>query len=207
MDFSFLYKGFILGFSVAAPVVPIGILCINRTLNKGYISGLISGLGAATADLIYGLIAGLGITIISNFLIGFKVWIQMIGLVFLFYIGIKTLTRKSSLSPINQDLKKGLLNDYSTTFILTITNPLTILFFLAIFSGLGLTKSEESKFDSIALIIGVFTGSAIWWFLLSGLTYKVKKVISNNVLKRINTFSGLLILTFGFFILYDLINQ
>lgn len=82
MDLTFLYTGLILGFSVAAPVGPIGILCINKTIKKGYISGLITGLGATTADLIYGLIAGLGLTIVSGFLLNYKFWMQGIGLIF-----------------------------------------------------------------------------------------------------------------------------
>lgn len=207
MDFSFLYKGIILGFSVAAPVGPIGILCINRTLNKSYSSGLISGLGAATADLTYGLIAGFGITIISNFIVDHKIGFQIISLMFLFYLGIKTLTKTSNTPQLNKDSNHGLLSDYITTFTLTITNPLTILFFFAVFAGLGLSNIEQSRWASVSLAIGVFIGSTAWWILLSVFTYKLKKVISNKILKYINIFSGLLILFFGFVILYDLISQ
>ncbi|PXV68131.1 threonine/homoserine/homoserine lactone efflux protein [Dysgonomonas alginatilytica] len=206
MDFSFLYKGFILGFSVAAPVGPIGVLCINRTLHKGYASGLTSGLGAATADLIYGCIAGFGLTIVSNFLVGQQIWFQVIGLAFLFYTGIKTLTRNTSQAKFSTSYNKGLLNDYTTTFLLTITNPLTILFFLAVFAGLGLSNTKQDKFASILLVSGVFIGSAAWWLLLSGFTHKLKKMISDSILKRIDLFSGLLILFFAFILLYDLIT-
>ena len=89
MDINFLIRGLIIGFSVAAPVGPIGILCINRTIKKGCISGLTTGLGAASADLIYGLIAGFGLVFISNFLLNQKLLIQSLGLVFLFYLGFK----------------------------------------------------------------------------------------------------------------------
>jgi len=206
MDLIFLYKGLILGVSVAAPVGPIGILCINRTINKSYVSGLVSGLGAATADLIYGLIAGLGLTIISNFLIDQKFWIQTIGLIFLFYLGIKTLIKKETEIKFNKTLDKGLLKDYFTTFILTVTNPITILFFLAVFAGLGLPNPENEKFATIPLVLGVFLGSGIWWLFLSGLTYKLKNRIGSKILKRIDLISGLLILTFGLFIFYDLVK-
>ena len=91
MILEFVYKGLILGFSVAAPVGPIGVLCINRTINKNFAAGFVSGLGAATADLIYGLIAGLGLTTISAFVIDKKIWIQMFGLLFLLYLGTKTI--------------------------------------------------------------------------------------------------------------------
>lgn len=206
MDLTFLYKGLILGFSVAAPVGPIGVLCINRTINKNYISGLVSGLGAATADLIYGLIAGLGLTIISNFLIEQKLWLQIIGLIFLIYLGIKTLIKKETDISFDKRQEKGLLKDYFTTFILTITNPVTILFFLAVFAGLGLSDSENGNLSTISLIIGVFIGSGIWWFFLSGLTYKLKNRINIKILKRIDLISGLIIISFGLFIFFDLIK-
>lgn len=207
MSLIFLYKGLILGFSVAAPVGPIGVLCINRTINKSYVSGLVTGLGAATADLIYGLIAGLGLTIISNFLIDQKLWIQTIGLIFLFYLGIKTLMKKKTEIEFNKTIDTRLFKDYLTTFILTITNPATILFFLAVFAGLGLSNSENEKFATILLVIGVFFGSGMWWLFLSGLTYKLKSRMSNQILKRIDLLSGFLILLLGLFILYDLIKE
>ena len=118
-----------LGFSVAAPVGPIGLLCINRTINKNFAAGFVSGLGAATADLIYGFIAGFGLTMISTFLIDQKTWIQLIGSCFLIYLGIKTIKKREPKIEFNSASDKGLLKDYFSTLILTITNPLTILFF------------------------------------------------------------------------------
>lgn len=116
MDWLFLYKGLILGFSVAAPVGPIGILCINRTVNKNFLSGVVSGLGAATADVIYGLIAGLGLTIISNFLLEQKLWMQIVGLIFLFYLGIKTLAKKKVNFELQKTTKSTLFKDFISTF-------------------------------------------------------------------------------------------
>ena len=207
MELIYLYKGLILGFSVAAPVGPIGVLCINRTINKGYVSGIISGLGAATADLIYGLIAGLGLTVISNTLIENKLLIQSVGLLFLFYLGIKTLLKKQRDFETEDSKKSGLFKDYLTTFMLTITNPVTILFFLAVFAGLGLTNSQNNNLSTILLVLGVFSGSGFWWIFLSGLTYKLKNKISKKIFKKIDFVSGIIILVFGLFILYDLINE
>ncbi len=207
MNLIFLYKGLILGFSVAAPVGPIGILCINRTINKSYISGLITGLGAATADLIYGLIVGLGLTRISGFLISQTVWIQIIGLFFLFYLGVKTLIKKKREIEFDKSFQKGLFKDYLSTFILTITNPMTILFFIAVFAGLGLANTSHDKNNAILLVLGVFIGSAIWWLILSGLSYNVKKLISNKILLRIDLLSGIIIVIFGIYILIELINN
>jgi threonine/homoserine/homoserine lactone efflux protein len=207
MNLEFLYKGLILGFSVAAPVGPIGILCINRTINKNFAAGFVSGLGAATADLIYGLIAGLGLTAISTFLINQKLWIQLIGLVFLFYIGIKTIIKKENEIKFSADTDKGLLKDYLSTLILTITNPMTILFFIAVFAGLGLSKNVNGFNSIIQLIIGVFIGSGIWWMFLSGLTNKLKTKINKSVLNKIDLVSGILIIFFGLLILIDLIKN
>lgn len=207
MNLEFLYKGLILGFSVAAPVGPIGILCINRTLNKNFTAGFISGLGAATADLIYGMMAGLGLTAISTFLIDQKLWIQLTGLLFLVYIGAKTLIKKDADVEFKTAADKGLLKDYLSAFILTITNPMTILFFIAVFAGLGLSGSIQELSAAMLLIIGVFTGSCVWWIFLSGLTHQLKTRLNKKVLKKIDLVSGLIILLFAFFILADLVKD
>jgi len=207
MILEFLYKGLLLGFSVAAPVGPIGILCINRTINKNFAAGFVSGLGAATADLIYGLIAGLGLTAISSFLINQKLWIQSIGLIFLFYMGIKTIMKKESEIEFSADAEKGLLKDYLSTLFLTVTNPMTILFFIAVFAGLGLSKAVNGFSSIIQLVLGVFIGSGIWWMFLCGLTTKLKTNINKNVLRKIDLVSGLLILFFCLLILTNLIKS
>ena len=207
MSLEFLYKGLLLGFSVAAPVGPIGVLCINRTINKNFAAGFVSGLGAATADLFYGLIAGLGLTVISTFLIDQKLWIQIIGLLFLIYIGIKTIIKKDNDIEFKQANDKGLLKDYFSTLILTITNPITILFFIAVFAGLGLSNSMNGFYSIIQLVLGVFVGSCVWWLFLSGLTDRLKTRISKKILKKIDLLSGILILLFGLLILINLIKE
>src|SRR5690242_10283766 len=94
MEFPLFLRGLVIGFSIAAPVGPIGVLCIRRTLADGQISGLVSGLGAATADAFYGCVAGFGLTFISSFLVGQKMWLSLFGGLFLLYLGIKTLLSK-----------------------------------------------------------------------------------------------------------------
>lgn len=207
MTLEFLEKGLVLGFSVAAPVGPIGVLCINRTINKNFVSGFVSGLGAATADLVYGLIAGVGLTAISSFLIHQKLWIQVIGLIFLIYTGIKTLLRKYSTVVIKTTADKGYLLDYLLTFVLTITNPMTILFFIAVFAGLGLANTINGFYSVIQLISGVFIGSTVWWLFLCGLTNTLKTRLNDVIIKRINILSGILILFFGVMILANLIKE
>lgn len=200
----FFLKGLILGFSIAAPVGPIGILCIRRTLQFGRSSGFFSGLGAAAADGVYGIIAAFGLTLISNFLIANQLWFRLIGGIFLLYLGVKTGIAK--VQEINQSevSHKTLLSDFISTFFLTITNPLTILSFLAVFAGLGLS-STGSYGDSIVLVFGIFVGSAFWWLLLSEGVTLFRKKMSRNIMTWINRIAGLIIVGFGLFSLVSVL--
>jgi threonine/homoserine/homoserine lactone efflux protein len=196
MESGFFIKGFIIGFSIAAPVGPIGILCIQRTLAGGNVQGLVTGLGAATADAIYGFIAAFGLTFISNFLVEQSIWFRLIGGLFLCYLGIKAFLARLQ----NQALSVGnrnTLSAYATTFFLTLTNPMTILFFAGVFAGLGMV-SESIQYTSAALmVIGVFMGSGAWWLILSGATSILHHKIDERKLAWVNKISGLVILTFG----------
>jgi threonine/homoserine/homoserine lactone efflux protein len=187
----------IIGFSIAAPVGPIGILCIKRTLSSGRIVGLLSGLGAATADAIYGCIAAFGLTIITNFLLQQQIWLRLIGGAFLCYLGIKTFLSPPSNSSVPAD-QNNLLSAYGSTFILTLTNPLTILSFAAIFAGFGLVNADGSYSSAVIIVLGVFLGSSCWWVLLTGITSLLRNRISLSGLRWVNRISGLIILGFGF---------
>lgn len=148
VDLAFLIKGVIIGFSIAAPVGPIGVLCIRRTLAEGRLSGFLSGLGAATADATYGIIAGFGLTSIANFLIGQQLWLRLIGGLFLCYLGIKTF-KTTTLDETISSKKQGLLGNYFSAFLLTITNPMTIISFAAVFAGLGIGTLQTNYFSSL----------------------------------------------------------
>ena len=196
MAISFLLKGIVIGFSIAAPVGPIGVLCIRRTLSNGWASGLISGLGAVTADAIYGSIAGFGLTLISNFLVSQESWLRLVGGVFLCYLGTKTFLSKAS--ELTGAAKKiGLLGDYASTFLLTLTNPLTIISFAAVFAGLGLGTSPGHYLSAGFLVSGVFLGSVLWWFLLSGGIGLFRVNFSLAGLQWVNRFSGVMIAFLG----------
>jgi threonine/homoserine/homoserine lactone efflux protein len=204
MDITFLLRGLAIGFSIAAPVGPIGVLCIRRTLAEGRASGLVSGLGAATADAIYGCIAGFGLTFISNFLISQQVWIRLIGGVFLCYLGLKTLLAK----PAEQAaLGKGndLVGTFASTFFLTITNPMTIISFAAIFAGLGLASTSGNYISAGVLVLGVFIGSALWWFILIGGVGVFREKFNPHGLRWVNRISGAIITGFGLFALVSAI--
>lgn len=196
MDISFFSRGLIVGFSIAAPVGPIGVLCIRRTLAQGRAVGLISGLGAATADSLYGAIAGFGLTFISGFLVSQQVWLRIIGGIFLCYLGIRTFLAKPAQSAA-EVTGKGLIGAYASTFFLTVTNPLTILSFAAIFAGLGVASAGSNYLDSGILVLGVFLGSALWWLLLSTGVSILRKKFDDRSLIWINRISGLIIIVFG----------
>ncbi|MCX6148239.1 MAG: LysE family transporter [Candidatus Kapabacteria bacterium] len=201
----YLIKGLIIGFSVAAPVGAIGVLTIKRTLTEGRISGLVTGMGAAMADTVYGIIAGFGLTAISSFLLTQEFWMKLIGGLFLLFLGIKSFLTKPPSKAANVD-SKGLFNNFISTFFLTITNPTTILSFLAIFAGLGLGTTKTDYSSSMTLVIGVFIGSALWWLILCSIVSFFQSKITPDKLIWINRLSGLIIISFGLFALYSCIT-
>lgn len=198
MDVMYFLKGLGIGFSVAAPVGPIGILCIRRSLAYGRVVGFFSGLGAATADALYSIIAVFGLTIVTNLLIGQQFWFQLLGGLFLCYIGAKTMISKASDQSAKASGKK-VRSAYISVFFLTITNPMTILSFIGIFAGLGFSNNQNDLVSSTFLVLGVFLGSISWWLLLSFGVSLVKHRINNKSLTIINQLSGVTILLFGIF--------
>jgi len=203
MHIVFFLRGLIIGFSIAAPVGPIGVLCISRTLTEGRISGLISGLGAATADALYGSIAAFGLAFISNILINQQGWIRLIGGVFLCSLGIKIFLS----SPAKQAARvkgPGLVSTYASTFFLTLTNPMTILSFAAIFAGLGVGSETANYLFAGILVLGVFIGSALWWLILSNGVSLMGKKIESSRLRWVNRISGIIITVFGILALLSL---
>ena len=203
MEITFLLRGLIIGFSIAAPVGPIGVLCIRRTLAEGRAAGLVSGLGAASADAIYGGVAGFGLAFISNFLVSQQVWLRLIGGAFLCFLGLKTLLAK----PAEQAAPgkgKGLLGAYASTFLLTLTNPMTIISFAAIFAGLGLAGASGNYGSAGVLVLGVFIGSALWWLMLSSGVGIFRARFNAHILRWVNRISGLIIIGFGLFALLSI---
>jgi len=151
-----ILRGLILGVSIAAPVGPIGLLCIRRTLAYGRWAGLLSGLGAATADGCYGTVAAFGLTFISQFLENQSIWLRVIGGLFLCYLGVTTFLAKppTETAPLS---RTGLTGAYVSTLLLTLTNPATILSFVLIFAGLAPTGLGYGQ--ASILVLGTFLGS------------------------------------------------
>lgn len=196
MDSGLFLRGLVIGFSIAAPVGPIGILCIRRTLAEGRPSGFLSGLGAATADALYGCIAGFGLTVISAFLVEQRFWIQLLGGLFLLALGVKTL-RSAPAEQAAAASGTGLAASYASTFLLTLTNPMTILSFAGIFAALGVANTGGDVSAAALLVLGVFVGSAAWWLLLSGGVGLLREKLSTGVLRWTNRLSGVILLVFG----------
>ncbi len=204
-EIHYLIKGFIIGLSISVPVGPIGILCIRRTLANGRMVGFLSGLGAATADAFYGAVAGFGLTFLVNFIIGKQYWLHLIGGALLVILGIKTFLSK----PAEQGVPvegNSRWHAYLSTFFLTLTNPMTIIFFVAVFAGLGVGSGSGSDHFLFAgiLVTGIFMGSATWWLVLSGFTGLLQKLLNPKRLQWLNRISGLIILGFGLFALLGL---
>ena len=205
MSDSFFLQGLIIGFSIAAPVGPIGILCIRRTLAEGRLTGFVSGLGAASADAVYGSIAAFGLTAISAFLVTQILWMRLIGGFFLLYLGIQTFRAKPA-AQAAEVRPGGLPSAFFSTFFLTLTNPMTILSFVAIFAGLGLGQTRGNLGGAVALVAGVFLGSAAWWLTLSALVGSFRERINEKTLVWVNRIAGVIILGFGLFALQGLFD-
>jgi threonine/homoserine/homoserine lactone efflux protein len=198
MDLGFLAKGFAIGFSIAAPVGPIGILCIRRSLADGMAKGLAAGLGAATADAAYGCVAGFGLTAVSGFLVHHQVALEVVGGAFLCVLGIRT-----AVSPPVQDAavtRSPASAVYATTLLLTLANPATLLSFAAIFSAFGLGRSAGYG-GAARLVLGVFLGSAAWWLILSGSVSLFRGRLTASWMRAVNCLSGAVLLIFGLFAL------
>lgn len=206
MAMTFLLRRLVIGFSIAAPVGPIGVLCIRHTLAKGRTYGLICGLGAATADAMYGCIAAFGLTVISRVLIRQQVWLLAVGGAFLWYLGLKIFlarpAEEAAPAPGN-----GLFAAYATTFGLTLTNLLTILSFGAIFAGLGLAGASMDYVAAALLVSGVFIGSALWWLILSGIVGALRTGLDAHKSRWVNRASGIIIMGFGLLALLSVIGQ
>lgn len=194
-------KGIMLGIAIAAPVGPIGILCIRKTLTMGRRAGFISGLGAATADAIYGFMAMFGLAVITQFLIKQSAWISLLGSLFLFYLACKTM-----MQPVTYTLERdnrSTVNDmrtFATTLLLTLTNPMTILLFLGIFAGVSMGTDPIA---SLCFIVGVFLGSALWWFALTSAVGLFRKALGTTAMRMINGLSSLILIGFGCYNLYQ----
>jgi threonine/homoserine/homoserine lactone efflux protein len=192
MDPVLLARGFILGLTIAAAVGPIALLCIRRTLAEGRVVGLVSGLGVATADATYGAIAAFGLTAVTDLLVAWRQPLAIGGGLFLLWLAWQTsrAVPGEAATTVDGD-RRGLPAAYLSTLGLTLTNPMTILSFAALFVGLGVTAGDA--LGASLLTLGVFLGSAAWWVILTTVVGALRTRITPTWLRRVNIVSGLLI--------------
>jgi threonine/homoserine/homoserine lactone efflux protein len=195
MELITFLKGILIGFAMAVPVGPIGIICIRKTLTDGRLRGMIIGLGAATADLLYACVAAFGLTVVSNAIATERTWIRLVAGSFLLFLGVRTF-RAHPADPKVPVNSSGLLRSYLYTVFLTLTNPTTIFAFIAVFAALGL-GDKLSIVSASTLVIGVFIGSVLWFQLLSSGVIFFRKKLDIVGLRWVNRIAGVLIIISG----------
>jgi len=195
-----LMKGIGVGVAVAAPVGPIGLLCIKRTLADGRATGVASGLGAATADAVYGFMAAVGLTA-TGLLVSYAGPMRLFGGALIAFVG--TLSIRAFLSHSDEGPKldsatgtRSIMSAFMTTFALTIANPMTILAFVALIAGLG-TSAGSHPGAPYVLVLGVFTGSALWWFFLVSIASTARSRITRRATRWLDLLSGIALLIWG----------
>ena len=205
MELQFLIKGIIVGLVVSIPLGPMGVLCVQRTLNKGKSSGFSSGMGIATADSIFALIAGLGISFIIHFLSEQQLIIKMIGGLVIALIGLKIFIA----NPVKQLKKhrregKNLFEDFISILFMALSNPLTVFLYIAIFAGLNLNDVAAGYSSALLVVAGVFVGASISWFAISTVVNYFRAKIRLRRLMWINRIAGITIILFGVFAICSL---
>lgn len=201
MTVAILLKGFAVGFAVAAPVGPIGLLCIRRTLSGGRAAGLASGLGAATADAAYGLLVAAGFAA-TGLLLSYATPLQIGGgllIAVLGFLSLRSFLRGPSDVAITDTTHWAVLPAYATTFVLTLSNPMTILTFVGLIAGIGAAASGSVS-APYWLVLGVFLGSAAWWLILVQLALIARNWTTSRLTRWFDLGSGTVLLVWGLWI-------
>ena len=207
MSFSLLWEGFMIGIAVSVPLGPLGMLCIKRTVNKNWKSGFLSGLGIASSDAIYAIIAGFSLTIIINFISSYEIWFKILGAFMVAFLGLYIFLSNPA-KEIQKFKQKGTsyVQDFLTAFLLTVSNPLSVFIFIAIFTSYSLVLQLSQLFEALLVVGGIFSGGAFWWFILTGLAYMFKHKLTINTLWWANKIIGLgvILIAVGLFVLLSL---
>ena len=191
----FLLKGIVVGIVIAVPVGPVGVMCVRRTIFASRLAGLISGVGAATGDAMFGFIAAFGLTFISDLLIGYQQWLRVAGGVYLIWVGGSALLAPPEITP--RSPRSAEIRDFVSTFALTLSNPITILVFLGVFSAIGLSGEEATLDRAAILVLGVWLGSLLWWLTVSFGLGRLFRAFEPRYLGWINRGLGTILLVSG----------
>jgi threonine/homoserine/homoserine lactone efflux protein len=196
MHLAHFFMAVVAGLAIAAPVGPIGVICIRRTLDYGFGRGFASGLGAAMADGCYGLIAAVSMTSALTIIGPHATLMNISAALLLFKIGIDTL-RSVPKDDAGKAESKGLLSAFISTLLLTFLNPMTVMSFVAVFAAVGVKELEAARESTLIIVFGVFFGSLLWWLFLCAMVAKVRERLSKSSIRTINRISGMVVIAFG----------
>lgn len=188
-------KSLLLGLAIAAPLGPIGALCINRTLERGFAAGVAGGLGTALADGVYAALAAAGFAAFAGVLDIIDVPLRLVGGAFMLWLGWRSLTPGPPRAVASVSAR-DLIGTTAATFLLTITNPMTILSFAALFAGLGLASGTGTG-SAVLVVAGVFAGSMLWWCILSGGVAFSRHRLPDAFAAWVSRLSGAVLIAFG----------
>ncbi len=209
MDLSVLLilflKGVLIGFLIAAPVGPIGVLCIRRTLSGSYALGLITGLGAAFADTVYGAIAGFSLASIANFITENNFYLRLFGGILLAWIGVSIFRAPPRRTTLEKVEDENIFHAFTSAFFLTLSNPITLLVFAAAFAAMGISPMKDSLTQASILVAGVCMGASAWWLSLSTGVHLIHHKLSDKQLLWINRSSGVMLVGFSVYMLLSLL--
>ena len=193
---SLALKGLAIGLSISAPIGPVGVLCIRRTLTFGRTFGFATGLGVATADVICGCVTGFGMNSIAGLLIRERPSLDCVGGLLVCFLGVGIFVRPPVTANSVEPAQASLFSAYFSALFLTIINPMTLLSIVAIFAGLGVGVTTD-WLETTLFIVGIALGAILWWYLLSWAVRKYCGNITAGWMKIINRVSGLAILALG----------
>lgn len=189
---SLFLQGSLIGFSVAMPIGPVGMLCIQHSLRRGLFAGLIAGLGAALADAFYGGMAGCGASLLSHLLIRYQIWFQLLSAFILWYVGIRIFKTKPEKIE-SHEVSFSCSRIFFSTFALTLTNPFTFLCFAAVYTSLGITPSNQEFLPAMILTLGILLGATVWWLILNFCIALIGKKFALNSSPILNRISGVIL--------------
>ena len=204
MNLMLIFKGMLMGFAVSVPMGPIGVLIVQRTVNKNKTSGFLSGVGATLSDALYAIIAGFSLTYIIDFISVHKLVLHVIGALALFLLGVHIYKKKPQHHgvPVKEE-RHSYFRDVISTFLMTFTNPMVIFTFLTVYAGFGAASMIDKPLSVALLVFGVIVGANLWWFLLTSVISAFRHKFDSKILLQFNKISGALIM---FLVVVFLIN-
>jgi threonine/homoserine/homoserine lactone efflux protein len=207
-EFEIILKGIVLGLAISMPLGPIGIILVNRTIKRGFLSGFFSGLGMAAADTLLAAIGGIGFSVIVSFIKEQRFLISIVAGVIIIGVGLKVLLSNPVKDFRNREkANKSLWRDFYSLFVLTISNPYTIFIFVAFFSGIHVNGTVNPGLVPFLLIPGILAGAVTWWFLLSYFVSRFKKKIRLRSIVKVNKVAGVAIIVLGLIILLSVFTN